>query len=211
MSLKSYTLLVALLFLSIVTNAQTQTIKELTLDTVQISSTRKLQVYKNYKHYRKTNWVFNKTIGLNTYRFDSLAFISKMPQLSPKGIVVYKIITPLYPFTDSLLRLQLLLVKITGKDTSITKFPIPASRIKNNKLEIYPGIGIDTWLAGTDVYLGILVTPRVTNREITYKKYYFNSNTEYILLYRAGRYYMSSADQYAFQSPFIIKYTLLNN
>lgn len=133
MSLKSYTLLATLLFLSIVANAQTQTIKELSLDTIQVSSPRKLQVYKNYKHYRKTDWVFNKNIGLNTQRFDSLAFMSKMPQLSPKGIVVYNIIMSLHPFTDSLLRLQLLLVKITGKDTSIAKFPIPAGRIKNNK------------------------------------------------------------------------------
>lgn len=210
MQLKLYALTL-LLFLSISSIAQTQTIKELNLDTVQISSPRKLQVYKNYKHYRKTNWLFNAHIGLNTSPFDSFAFMSKIPQLSPKGIVVYKIITPLHPFTDSLLRLQLLLVKIAGKDTSIAKFPIPTSRIKNNKLEMYPGIDNDTWPAGTDVYLGILITPRIANRELTYKKYYFNSDTANILLYRSGRYYMSTVDQYSFQSPFMIKYTPLNN
>lgn len=193
-----------------ITAAQTQTIKELSLDTVQISSPRKLQVYKNYQHYRKTNWVFNAHIR-SIQRFDSLAFISKMPTLAPKGIVVYKIITPLRPFADSLLRLQLLLVKVKDKDTIITKYPIPANSIKNNKLEIYPGIDNDTWPIGTDVYLGILVTPRITNREITYKKYYCNKDTANILLYSSGRYYMNTIDQYSFEPPFTIKYTPLVN
>lgn len=194
------------LITSLFTIAQTQTIREIQLDTITIKSQAKLKLYKNYKRFKKINWIFNKNSNNSIPRWDSIAFISKIPLLSEKGIIVYKISTPLTHFNDSFLSFQFLLIKVAGEDTTITKYTIGSQVIKHNKLEIDPDPFNDTWKPGTDIYLGILIKPKIFDREILYKKYYIKTNNSNIILYKAGHYYMSTISSDGFESPFTVEY-----
>lgn len=194
------------LFTSLFTIAQTQTIREIQLDTITVKSQTKLKVYKSYKRFKKINWIFNKNIKNNIPRWDSIAFISKIPLLSEKGIIVYKISTPLTHFNDSFLSFQFLLIKVNGGDTTITKYTIGSQAIKHNKLEINPDPFNDTWKPGIDIYLGILIKPKTFDKEIVYKKYYIKTSTSNIILYKAGHYYISTISSDGFESPFTVEY-----